>query len=201
MLILSALFTIQLAFADIPQAQKIRAWRDIQDAVTLPLDLNKYPEQKLICGQTLFPSHPQQSLKYYHFYQWGEYDQAQLKGEDEACSLGSHGYCLRAAVAYRVILSDVFEDQCGHLYRGFVKVDFLDKYESMGTLFSPGRAMYPKARGEFPNELEVGPTYAVPQKDFIKLGPALASDAARVIELKRATSLKQDPQTHLFRQP
>lgn len=177
-------------------------WADPSTAVA------RYPSVRVQCrGEYLYPSHPQQDLKIYHVYRQAAYEAGKLKKTDRACLIHSNGknssgeeYCLRADVVSDVILSDVFTDACGHLYRGFVEKIFLDQDENMGTLISPGRTMYPNPRSEYSKDMISGGTYRVSVHGFVKIGTLFPGDAQRVRDLRKQAlaDFRYDSSSHLY---
>jgi hypothetical protein len=83
--------------------------------------------------------------------------------------------CLLADELHFVILSDTYELVCSGESKGWVralkKVSFVRREENMGTLFSPGRTLYPRSKGPFPGDMWVGPTFSVGGGEFIGYWP------------------------------
>lgn len=151
------------------------------------------PRVEISCADTLlFPTHPQQETKIYHIYQIAQYDQAKLNGDDPACLMSARyangkgvKACLRADYAHYVVLSDLYRDRCGGLYRGFWELAFLNRDESMGTLFSLGRVLFQKENSSV-LDMYVASTYPVPRKEFLFLSPLLPGDREKIESLKGA---------------
>ena len=187
-----------------PHPMALSVWQDSPDFTDPSIDLQKYPSSKITCDDgNLYPTHPQQTLKKYHVHRWAGYDQNKLKPDETACvrpsSMGT--FCVRGDIAYDVILSDTFEDRCGNLYRGFEQVSFLGQDETMGTLVSPGRTIYPKPHSEFIGEFISGGTYAVPIARFMKIGPVLPTDIEQIQkgrEQALGVTHSYDTTTHLY---
>lgn len=200
---------LPIAAPAVPNPEALAKWKEMKGYVTDRTDLEAYRKLAVDCAdQHLYPTHPQQLLKLYHRYDSNQYDNLKLKGTDEPCLMpqknpprGRAPLCLRADIAYDVIISDTLQDVCGHYYRGFKRATFLGKNETMGTLFSAGRAVYPKEGSKIDGEMEIGGTYAVPLKDLLFVGPLLAGDEEKIAELREEAKAiaDYDPNTHLFR--
>lgn len=132
----------------------------------------------------LYPAHPQQDTKEYLYGAYANYTHHKIPVDSSACMTRNPGktYCLRATYANMVIMSDIYQDGCGNLYRGYWLTSYLKNEESMGTLFSKGKTAYPKLRSEFPGEYEMGGTYKIPKSEFLFFGQLLPNDLKRVQE-------------------
>lgn len=159
-------------------------------------DPSEFAKIEFACADPmLYPTHPQSSLKRYHTSKYGNYNLALLKWDDEACSIpqpkivpAHRRGCVRADALNFHILSDIYSDKCGNLYRGYWSVIFLTKNESMGTLVSRGRTVYPRAGSEFGSDLVDGGTYAVEVKSFLFLSEVSPDERAQ-IEKSRTEAL------------
>lgn len=188
----------------LPNPEAFQGWHAVDGYVTSNLDLNKIPKVTIDCPQDpdgLYPTHPQQEIKLYHRFDWGAYDHGKLKGDSEACTLSSkyknskgEYYCLRPDVAYFVVMSDVYRDRCGHLYRAYWQLLYLKENENMGTLFSLGRTLYPDPHSELPNDFVMGGTYRVSRAQVMFLSPVLTGDR----EKTAAASERALRSTHRF---
>lgn len=196
-LFIAFIFLSGLAFAQsagpVPDAQAFIGWQPVPDYTTSDLDLSKIQKIPLNCAQDtkLYPTQPQQDVKLYHRFNWGAYDLARLNSDSEACTLGSkyknaQGQypCLRPDTVYNVIMSDTYRDRCGNFYRAYRELLFLKQNESMGTLFSKGRALYPRPNAAYDMDYYVGGTYAVDVSEFLFLSPLLAGDAEKIQNAK-----------------
>lgn len=179
---------------EFPNPGAFTKWREMKGWVTDRTDLETYPKLTVDCAdQKLYPTHPQQQLKLYHRFSANAYDNLKLKGGDEPCLIGQKNapagkapLCFRADTAYDTIISDTFQDACGHYYRGFKQVTYLGRNENMGTLFSAGRTTLPKPGSTIENELIPGHTYPVAAKDFLFVGPLLPGDEGEIKKLREA---------------
>ncbi len=177
-----------------PDTHLLQPWRQSSDVVferppQMPHQLNEVP---LDCrDQRLWPTHPQQYTKDYHHAVTASYQQHKLPINSSACLRPNptRRFCIQATWANLIVMSDTFQDNCGHTYRGFWLVKFLDAHESMGTLLSKGRTVYEKPNSQFAGEFEEGNTYPVPANDFILLTRIRKSDVAK-IEGQRAQALR-----------
>jgi hypothetical protein len=152
-------------------------------------DIDPYAWQKapFACDRPgIFPTHPQMSLKKYHLVLIGRYDHFRLEGGEEACAIGGkkpNGKgvipCFRPDIFHYVLLSDTYQDACGHYFRGVKEIAFFLRHENMGTLFSPGRGMLRKAGSEF-DEYVVAPTYDSKPEDFLFFIQLLPGDLERI---------------------
>jgi hypothetical protein len=187
---------------DVPNRSAIVAWHLLPDYAGRIEQPDELQEKQFDCAdQNLYPTHPQQTLKAYHRYEWAEYDTNQLRGSDEACATAALNSsqpvkpCLRAHISYRVVMSDTFMNSCGQFFRGFENIEFLDANESMGTLFSPGRTSYQREHSEFPNDYVAGGTYPVPRTRFLKLVELFNGDAQAI-----STAKQEALSTHTYDQ-
>jgi hypothetical protein len=201
------------ASPDFPNPEALTKWKEVRGYVTDRTDLEAYPKLRVDCeDQHLYPTHPQQLLKLYHRFNSNQYDNQKLKAGDEPCLIGQKESqrngpssrplaCFRADIGYDSIISDTFEDACGHYYRGFKAVSYLGRDENMGTLFSAGRTTLQKPGSKIDNELVPGHTYAVPVKDLLFVGPLFPGDEAEIKKLREAAKAgsEYDPATRTYR--
>lgn len=174
-----------------PDTHLLQKWQASSEVVfdkkpAMPSQLNEVP---LDCrDKRLWPTHPQQYTKEYLHAVYANYDAHKLPINSRACLRPNptRRYCIRATWANMIVMSDTFEDACGHRYRGYWLVTFLDSDESMGTLLSKGRTVYPKPNAQFAGEYEEGQTYPVPEKDFLLLTPLKAGDTAKIKQQRDA---------------
>lgn len=177
-----------------PDAQFLQMpWRESSDMAFdgVPLQPSQLHQGPINCAKkTLWPTHPQQSTKEYLHAVYANYDQARLPGGSSACEIHDRAgrFCLRATWANLIVMSDTFEDTCGHRYRGYWLVSFLKKDDNMGTLLSKGRTVYPKPNAQWESDMEDGGTYAVEAKDFLLFTDLLAKDQTN-INLMRTQAL------------
>lgn len=136
----------------------------------------------------IFPTHPQMSLKRYHLMLFGQYDHFRLQAGDEACAIGGkkpNGKgvipCFRPDILQYALLSDTYQDACGHFFRGVKEIAFFRRHENMGTLFSPGRGMLRKAGSEF-EEYVMAPTHALVPGDFLFLIRLFPGDSEQIVK-------------------
>ncbi len=184
-------FSFALEFVD---QHALGNWNEKIGYVTAPLKDLKLEKIKIQCDQdreSLYPTHPQQMTKHYHVYNWAQYNHGKLTAEAYACDIKSKHKnvagtfpCIRATIAYEVMMSDLYQDRCGNFYRAYWQFGFLKKDESMGTLLSKGRTVYPNMKSDFPeNDFYEGQTYKTTSEDFLFL--TVASDE----EVKKAKAL------------
>lgn len=198
--------TIATAFAQNPvppNAHAFKGWQPVEGYVTSTIDLARLPRTEINCAADptgLYPTHPQQDVKHYHRFDWGTYDHGKLKGDDEGCSMSSkfknargEYSCLRPDVIYSVIMSDVYRDRCGNLYRAYWELLYLKTNENMGTLFSLGRTLYPNPASSFPGDYVMGDTYKVSRTQMMFLSPVLNGDREKV-----ARAQQNAQRTHRF---
>lgn len=172
-----------------PDTNLLKNWQPSSEVVfdkkpPMPSQLNEVP---LECrDKRLWPTHPQQYTKEYLHAVYANYDTHKLPINSSACRRPNptRRYCLQSTWANMIVMSDTFEDACGHRYRGYWLVAFLDSDESMGTLLSKGRTVYPKANAQFSGDYEEGQTYPVPQTDFLLLTPLRAGDSVNIKKYK-----------------
>ena len=195
--------------SDNPTHPALNPWSPVPDYVSSPVELNQIKRKVLNCAESpLYPTHADQTLKYYHLFDAAGFNLSRLKFDDPACLLPSRYknsagqyYCQRADIFYTAIISDTYRDRCGNVYRGFWRISFLKQNENMGTLFAKGRTMYPKPGAEFPGDVQLGGTYPVEVSEFLFLSELLAGDADGINKSfidNQKTLLKFNPQTLLF---
>ncbi|HVK61574.1 MAG TPA: hypothetical protein VM432_08495 [Bdellovibrionales bacterium] len=207
LLLLSSTFAHAQALSELPNLEALVLWHDMDDYESSSVLPEQLPAKISNCAdQKLYPTHPQQNLKRYHVYQWGQYDHHRLNGDDEACAVPAKFSsknpkpCLRAYPAHHIVMSDTFTNACGEKFRGFMEIYFLEAYENMGTMFSWGRTAYQNPKSEFPGDFFEGGTYPIEQERFLKLTPLLDGDDAAIQESLRQLPkhLNFNPATHLF---
>jgi hypothetical protein len=179
---------------EVPNPEAFYGWQAVTDYTTSHLDLSKVPKIKLNCAADpthLYPTHPQQDVKSYHRFNSGTYDHSKLTAESPACKIASKFKapnaqlsCLSPDIIYDVIISDVYQDRCGHWYRGYWQIVYFKSDENMGTLFSKGRTLYERPHSQFPNDFVVGNTYVVSETDFMFLSPIFNSDTQSVAKAR-----------------
>ena len=178
-----------------PDTHLLKGWQPSSEVVFAgtpprPSQLNEVP---LECAdKRLWPTHPQQFTKEYLHAVYSNYEHHKVPVNSAACLRANptRRFCVSATWANMIVMSDTFEDSCGHRYRGYWLVTFLDSEESMGTLLSKGRTVYPKANSQFAGEYEEGQTYVVNEKDFMFLTRLRVGDSAK-IEQQRAQALQR----------
>lgn len=184
----------QSVFDDIPNKGAFIGWRDEKSYVSSPVAYKDLRKVAFECGRpVLYPTHPQQLLKMYHVFKVGSYDHFKLQGDDEACKLGNKKpngsgkkLCFRADTIEYAVVSDIYEDECGHLYRAYHESSFLKKDETMGSLFSVGRSSLQNPKSSYENEMIDGPTYPVALREFLFLTDVFPGEEAKVPKLKDA---------------
>lgn len=192
-----------------PNSEALGRWQEVRGYVTNRTDLNSYPKLRVSCDdQNLYPTHPQQILKEYHRYSSNQYNNTKLKGGDGPCLMAANTSgpkgpsCLRADLAYDVIISDTYQDACGNYYRGFRQTAFLGKEESMGTLFSAGRTVFQRPGSTIENDMTYGHTYPVAASEMLMVGPLLPGDAEAIERARKeaAATNVYDEATRTYRQ-
>lgn len=126
----------------------------------------------------LWPTHPQQTTKDYLFAVFSQYDHGKLKADSYPCRTPNptRRFCLRGDVAKVVVMSDVYEDECGNVYRGYWLMTFQKSDENQGTLSARGRTFYIDQNG---SNFRLGHTYPVNKSEFLFLGGLLPGDLAK----------------------
>ena len=188
-----------LESSEIPEAQAVSRWTDprYEDTSAPRPDSLEHVEVPASCrGKDLYPTHPQQMSKIYHVYRVANYTSNLVPADSRVCKITSRGtvkHCLQPDSFSYAVISDIFQDGCGNIYRGVWKVGFLKRDDNMGTLFSKGRTMYEKENSQFRNDMEEGQTYAVGRNDFLFLTPAFPGDKEKAQKL-----FQQARQTHVY---
>lgn len=137
----------------------------------------------------LWPTHPSQTTKEYHWAAFTHYDHHKLPVNSYAClrKNPSNRFCVLAAIPLAVVMSDIFEDNCGNLYRGYWLVTYYKSDENMGTLYSRGRTAYPRPHSPYENDMVEGPTFGLKKRDFLFMGQLFKGDNVKISkELDRA---------------
>ncbi len=148
-----------------------------------PLQPYQIQEKSFQCPvKKLYPTHPSQATKEYLHAVYSQYDHGRLPPQSYAClRSGPLGrFCVLAAIAMVVVMSDTYEDECGNLYRGYWLVTYLKSDENMGTLFAKGRSAYEKPNAQFPGEFIEDNTYFITPTDFMFMGEILPGDKAKI---------------------
>ncbi len=139
----------------------------------------------------LYPTNPQQNTKEYIYGVYADYDYTRLPGTSSACIIPNFNkkHCLRAQIAVVAVMSDIYQDACGHFYRAYWMLSYKNgggprmSEDNMGTLFSKGRTVYEKPNSQFPGkEFVDGDTYPVDVKSFMFLGSVLPRDGQKIRE-------------------
>lgn len=180
--------------AEFPDSELLKSWNNNDDfTISRHENPDLIPKTELNCSKSaLWPTHPQQFTKEYHFAAWAHYDHGRLKPDSSACMRAnpSNRFCVMATYANAVVMSDSFLDECGNTYRGYWLVSYLKSDESMGTLFSKGRTVYPKPDAEFPGEYYTGDTYSVDASQFLFLSP-LTQEEMKLIKMSQSQALEE----------
>jgi hypothetical protein len=147
----------------------------------------------------LWPTHPQQETKHYHFAVYATYNHAKKLDPTNAMicaqpnSKKNPTKCMRGTVAKVVVMSDLYQDECGNIYRGFWPIFFTvgSRYfetgtENMGTLASKGRWFTVDDEGD---HFRLAATYSLTKSDFMFLVEPSPHDEADIRE-KRQRALR-----------
>lgn len=174
-----------------PESQFLQDWRESTDFVIEgTLSPDEAGSVKLQCpSDKLWPTHPSQSTKEYLWAQYAHYDHYKVPVTSYACIRANptRRFCVMAAIAQAVVMSDTFEDECGNFYRGYWLVTYFRSDENMGTLYSKGRTAYPRPESEYEYDMIEGETYSISASDFLVLGKLRHSDHEKIsIEQDRA---------------
>jgi hypothetical protein len=173
----------------VPSSEAFRGWNRKFQEESSGIDPYSWEKANFSCDRPgIFPTHPQMSLKRYHLMLVGQYDHFRLRGNDEACATGGkkpNGKgvvpCFRPDIFHYVLLSDTYQDSCGHYFRGVKEIAFFRRNENMGTLFSPGRGMLRKAGSEF-EEYMMAPTHVSQPTDFLFFTVLLPGDRETLLQ-------------------
>ncbi len=176
-----------------PDPDYLGPWQKDTDVVmSSPLPLSQVREKPFACKEKkLFPTHPSQATKEYLHAMYSQYDHGKLPPSSYACLTKNPTgrFCLRAAIAKLVVMSDIYHDDCGNYYRGYWLTTYLHSDESMGTLYSKGRTAYVKPDAQFPGEFTEDATYPVEAEAFMFLAEILEGDADK-LSTERTRALK-----------
>jgi hypothetical protein len=190
--------------SELPEPSAIIRWSDPRyEESGLPA-LDDLDHVDVVChDHRLYPTHPQQRSKSYHVFRMAVYENEKLEGVSPVCKISSSGakkYCLLADTFEYAVISDIYQDACGNLFRGVWSVGFPKKDDNMGQLFSKGRTVYPKENAEFSGDVEDGQTYPLEQKDFLFLTHPFPGDAevAKKLAAEAQVTHTYDSVTHLF---
>ncbi len=191
-LVLPHLGAVAAETLDLPNQNALTSWRDLPGYTSEPTDLSKIEAVQIRCAdQNLMPTHPAQTGKLYHLFRSNRYDHMKLSAEDYACRIGLPkvragvpARCGRADTAYDVIISDLYQDSCGNFYRGFIRRQYVQRDETVATLFSAGRMVYQNPRSSIPNDMITGKPYAVPVNEFVLISGLLEGDQEIIARAK-----------------
>jgi hypothetical protein len=207
-----------LPLPQVPSPEQFKGWRVNSQYGTEESSLSSLLPVTLKCqDQNLFPANPDQTTKKYHLAWYGSYGKgARVRGGVQSsyrdiCQVWSRARdpkqqsCLSFKTVNYVILSDLYRDRCGHLYRGFFAKMYMSDEDNMGTLVALGKTFYEDPNSVFAGtpyvETYVGGTYSVPVENFLFLTSIFNSDLQAVeSSLKKAKKAGQimNPQTLLF---
>jgi len=163
-------------------------------------EVNPFDQPKITdhCAeQGLRPAMPQMTRKLYHITFTGKYSHFKLLGTDPGCAMSAKKLngrgvlnCLRPDIPVRTLISDIYEDACGNLFRGVFEREFFRRHETMETLFSPGRSTVPRPGSAFKEERMLAPSSPVSASDFLFFIPLLPGDEEAIQrDLKNAQIL------------
>lgn len=176
-----------------PDPEYLGPWQEDSDFVlNNPIPPYRVQEKAFACGvKKLYPTHPSQMTKEYLHAVYSMYNYAKIPPTSYACLIKNptNRFCVRAATAIMVVMSDTYEDDCGNFYRGYWLVTYLKSDESMGTLFAKGRSAFQRPGSEFKNDFIEDGTYFVPVKDFMFFGELLPGDMNK-IRAEKARALR-----------
>lgn len=168
-------------------------WQEDTDVVMDgDLPLSQIKQKKFSChSQIVWPAHPSQYTKDYLWARYSQYNHANLPPTSYACLTPNptRRFCLRAAIAKAIVLSDTYVDECGNYYRGYWLVTYLRSDESMGTLYAKGRRGVQNPRSEYEYDFIDDTTYFVPVDQFLFFGELMSTDMKRIQE-EKARALK-----------
>lgn len=196
--------------SELPQAQAFQGWSDDASLVEPPRVEDVHHVAVACADKHLFPTHPASDRKRYHRAAIGHYDHFKVDGSSDVCKIKGTTKdpqtgllrCAAATEMQYMVLSDTFEDACGHFYRGFWEVSFLTTDETMGTLISRGRTVYEKPSSEFKGDMYDGATYPVAEADLVAVAELQAGDADAIVKDRAAVTAahthEYDTATHLW---
>lgn len=137
---------------------------------------------RLICGHHLTPTHPEQDQKKYHYKALTLYNAQRVIFESSLCAVHqplnrcrtlprsqindclTRTRCLSARSYGVAVVSDVYRDDCGNIYRAYAVNQYITP-ESMHDLVSRGRSIQKVAGTQF-REYEAGKIWTVPASSF-----------------------------------
>lgn len=205
---LPAQMTTLILQLEIPEKSAFLGWKEKQGWRTSNLNPFELPKTKVNCSDSrLYPTHPQQTTKEYHYFLAGQYDLKRVPGKSSVCRMSNKSSpqtparCLMTERIELALLSDTYRDLCGKFYRGYWLKMFLQKEETMGTLLSHGRTVFENPESQFINDMLDGHTYAVNVEEFLFLTDLIEGDDKEISENQNRALLYThdlDPQTLLF---
>lgn len=192
---------------EIQDTEAFLGWKQKSDFTSEGPDAFSVPRVQVNCAQKdLFPTHPHQTTKKYHQFFTGQFKTNKVPTNSPVCRIKSGGptpYCLQSDRMLLAVLSDVYTDRCGNLYRGFWSKVFLKQDEEMNTLVALGKSVYKNPKSEFANDMKEGPTEGVASTEFLFLTALWAQDQ-KEIDKSRELAIKYthnfDPETLLFKE-
>ena len=193
---------------EIPDSGAITRWQNVDGYQSTPIDVMTLPSVPVSCAdQNLYPTHPQQTTKLYHQFLAARYSEQKLTANDTVCKIGSKYKntsgmypCLAADYGEYAVISDTYQDACGHYYRGVWDVFFLKRDDNMGMLFAKGRTLYQKPHSDYPNDMYVAQTYPVDVKDFLIVTSLFPGDREEIEKQRQDAQATHiyDPQKLIF---
>lgn len=187
--------------SQLPAPEAFTGWTSDPSIVEAPRPQDVTPIAVACADTHLYATHPSSERKRYHEADDAHFDQFKLTADSPVCKIKSaNNHCALADDFQYIVLSDTFEDGCGHMYRGFWAVSFLSMDENMGTLISRGRTVYAVPNAEFDGEMYDGQTYPVDKGDFLVITSLFDGDAAMIDQdrASAATTHHYDPATHIW---
>jgi hypothetical protein len=146
--------------------------------------------------KSLLPVSASQVLKDYHANYWVDFNHFALKNRDRACRIwnkqaNSEGVinCLAPDVYEIVLMSSLYSDRCGNMYRAYWAVDFFKRDDNMGTLLAKGNTVYADQNSNYKGDFFDAHTFAVSAKDFLFFSAPTAADVKKA-QVDRARVLK-----------
>lgn len=192
---------------EIPESESFTGWKQKSDFKPEGPDAFEVKRVQINCQKKdLFPTHPQQTTKKYHSFYSGGFKTNKVPATSHVCQIKSGGatpYCLKSDRMLLAVLSDVYTDACGNLYRGVWSKVFLKQDEEMDTLVALGKSVYKNPKSEFAQDMKDGPTEGVASTEFLFLTELWNQDQKN-IDSSRDLAIQHthdfDPDTLLFKE-
>jgi|GEM_PF-4538063 len=161
----------------------------VKEAVVSVRALESFRAASEVCGEMVTPLYKHQGKKEYHVEYSISFERT-LPGPSQYCQvkqpvtskcsrrripvgtalgecLWQHQRCLMNKRVQVKLLSDLYQDECGNILRGFSWINYASPGEDMMDSVSPGHTLRLVEMFSFGGQYEAGETYPVPLSSFV----------------------------------